>query len=133
MKVTRFITTADGGSRFVQMDVPVSAPFTDEFGNVYTLSEAIHCTGVIAELPAGLDQDWHVAPSRQFVIVMTGAIEVQTTDGQIRRFSKGDLFMADDRQGRGHQTRVLDGPALLMFLKLSDEFDAERWTLGSPR
>jgi quercetin dioxygenase-like cupin family protein len=128
MRITRFITTADGGSRFVQMDLPVSTPYTDEFGNVYSLSEAISCTGVIADLPAGLDQDWHVAPGRQLVIVMTGALEVQTTDGQIRRFQKGDLFMADDPKGRGHQTRVLEGPALLMFLKVPEDFDADRWT-----
>jgi hypothetical protein len=130
MNITRFISKADGGSRFVQMDLPLPTTYTDEFGNDYTLSEAIASTAVIAELPPGLDQDWHVAPSRQFVIVMTGAIEVQTTEGELRRFAKGDLFMADDREGRGHQTRVLDGPALLMFLKLSDDFDAERWTLA---
>ena len=61
---------------------------------------------------------------------MTGAIEVQTTEGQIRRFARGDLFTADDRKGRGHQTRVFEGPVVLMFLKLPDDFDAEHWTTG---
>ena len=129
MKITRFITTPDGGSRFVDIDIPLSVPFTDEFGNTYQLSEAIGCTGVIADLPARLDQDWHVAPSRQLVIVMTGGLEVETTDGAIRRFSKGDLFMADDRQGRGHRTRLGAERCLLMFLKLPDDFDAERWSI----
>ncbi len=61
---------------------------------------------------------------------MTGAIDVQTADGKLRRFSKSELFMADDRKGKGHQARVLEGPSLLMFLKLPDDFDAERWTPG---
>ena len=41
MNFTRLIATADGGSRFVQMDLPVSTPQPDGFGNVYMLSEAI--------------------------------------------------------------------------------------------
>jgi quercetin dioxygenase-like cupin family protein len=130
MQITRFIATAKGTSQFVKMNIPLPVPYTDEFGNVYSLSEGMSYTGVIAELPAGLDQDWHVAPSRQFVIVMSGAIDVETGDGAVQRFSQGDLFMADDRTGPGHRTRVIGGRALLMFLKLADDFDAERWTTG---
>lgn len=128
MKIVRFVATVDGGSRFVNMDVPLPVSYVDEFGNVYMLSEAFMFNGVIAELPAGLDQDWYVAPNRQFV-VMSGALEVQTTDGQVRRCSQGQLFMADDTQGKGHRTRVLEGPALLMFLRVPADFDAERWVV----
>lgn len=130
MKITRFITTSDGGSKFVELEIPLPVPYTDEFGNVYSLSEGVPYNGVIAELPRGLDLDWHVAPSRQFVIVMSGALDVESTDGVIKRFSPGDMFMADDRNGQGHRTRVVgDGAALLMFLKVADDFDAERWAV----
>lgn len=128
MRITRFVTTQEGGSRFVELEIPFPTPFTDEFGNVYRLSDAMGCTAVIADLPAGLDQDWHVAPNRQLVIVMTGSLEVETTDGAVRRFAQGDLFMADDRHGKGHRTRIgAAEPARLMFLKLPDDFDADRW------
>lgn len=130
MKITRFIATPEGGSKFVTLDIPLPVPFTDEFGNVYSLGEPVSYTGVIAELPAGLDQDWHLAPSRQFVIVMRGALDVETSDGVIKRFSQGDLFMADDRTGQGHRTRIIGDASLLMFLKVADEFDAERWVVS---
>lgn len=129
MRITRFIATPDGGSVFVELDIPLPISHMDEFGNVYALSELIACGGVIAELPEGLDQDWHIAPSRQFVIVMSGALDVETTDGAVRRFSQGDMFMADDRTGRGHRTRAVSGRSLLMFLKVDDAFDVERWAV----
>lgn len=129
MKITRFVTTPEGGSKFVGLDIPLPVPYTDEFGNVYSLSEGVSYTGVIAELPPGLDQDWHVAPSRQFVIVMAGTLDVETSDGVVKRFTKGDMFMADDRTGKGHRTRVIGERSLLMFLKVADDFDAERWSV----
>ena len=36
-----------------------------------------------------------------------------------RRWQAGDMFLAGDTSGRGHRTRVLDGPALVMFIPLA--------------
>jgi quercetin dioxygenase-like cupin family protein len=82
---------------------------------------------IIADLPHGVDQDWHVAPNRQFVIVLMGVLEVQTTDGEKRRWNAGDMFMADDPHGKGHQTRVIEGPAQLLFLRVPDDFRLQEW------
>lgn len=57
---------------------------------------------------------------------MRGSLDVESTDGVIKRFSPGDLFMADDRQGRGHRTRVVADRSLLMFLNVAEDFDVER-------
>jgi hypothetical protein len=80
------------------------------------------------ELPAGLDQSWHHAPARQIVVVLSGTIEVGTSDDQKRRSTAGQAFIADDLTGKGHVTRVVDGPARVMFVKLPDSFDCDRWT-----
>lgn len=128
MRIIRFFETPEGGSRFEEFEIPFPQPYTDEFGNVYTLSKRLAPeSAVLVDLPAGLDQDWHVAPNRQLVAVLTGVLEVETTDGETRRWSSGGLFMADDTRGKGHRTRVLEGPAKLLFLRLPDEFPLKEW------
>ena len=38
--------------------------------------------------------DWHPCPARQFLSLMTGAVEMETTDGTVRRFAPGDLALS---------------------------------------
>jgi hypothetical protein len=61
-------------------------------------------------------------------VVLSGTIEVGTSDDQKRRSTAGQAFIADDLTGKGHVTRVLDGPARVMFVQLPDSFDCDRWT-----
>ena len=54
--------------------------------------------------------DWHPSPTRQFLALMSGAVEVETTDGTVRRMGPGDLVLLEDTSGRGHVTRnISDG------------------------
>jgi hypothetical protein len=124
MKITRFVASEDGGSRFE--DIEISLHNEREGAGGYTLmaSEMFTSENVcFIVLPEDLDQDWHQAPTRQLVHVMSGSVEVTTTDGESRRWQAGDLFIAGDDSGRGHQTRVIDGPALVLFIPLpADSF-----------
>jgi len=47
----------------------------------------------------------HPAPTRQFLALMSGAVEMETTDGTVRRFMPGDLVLLEDTSGKGHVTR----------------------------
>ena len=47
----------------------------------------------------------HPAPTRQFLALLSGAVEMETTDGAKRRFEPGDLVLLEDTSGRGHVTR----------------------------
>ena len=40
-------------------------------------------------------------------MTLSGEMEVTTTDGAVRRFGPGSLWLVDDTTGRGHNTRVL--------------------------
>lgn len=129
MRILRFHDTPDGGSRFEEVEIAFPQPYDDAFGNTYHLSRAVDAQDAIfVELPAGLAQSWHNAPHRQFVIVLRGALEVETTDGAKRRWGTGDVFMADDVRGKGHLTRVLEGPARLLFIRLPEDFNLAEWT-----
>lgn len=123
MEVIRFFETPDGGSTFETHTLTFPTPFTDAYGNVYGLSPSFDvASAIFAELPEELDQHWHGAPNRQLVVVLTGRLEVETSDGQIRRWGPGNMFMADDTAGQGHKTRVLEGPAKLLFLRVAADF-----------
>ncbi len=113
MKVTRFHATADGESRFQEIEIPIDQQRPDQFGHTILQSGAWASPSIrFVELPANLDQSWHHAPARQIVVVLSGELEVGTSDNQKRRCSPGQAFIADDLTGKGHVTRVVDGPAV---------------------
>jgi len=55
--------------------------------------------------PPGWNGELHPAPARQFLALMSGAVEMETTDGTVRRFAPGGLVLLEDTSGRGHVTR----------------------------
>ena len=57
-------------------------------------------------MPAGWFGDWHPAPSRQFVALLSGVLEVTTSDGAMQG-GPGTVWLVEDTTGKGHQTRVV--------------------------
>lgn len=47
-----------------------------------------------------------IAPRRQFVIVLSGELEVEVSDGEKRRFGSGGICLVEDTAGRGHVSRL---------------------------
>jgi redox-sensitive bicupin YhaK (pirin superfamily) len=122
MKLIRFIPAADGGSRFVEVDVPIDNAATDAFGHLIRRSATVTAqSAMFTEMPEGLDQDWHPASRRQLVIVLSGTVEVEASDGTKHRWSNGEMFLADDVGSRGHRTRTIGGPARVLFVHLPPE------------
>lgn len=71
------------------------------------------------ETPAGNFIDWHPAPRRQWVIILSGELEIGLGDGSIRRFGPGDARLVEDTTGRGHTTRVVGHqPCVMAFVPL---------------
>ena len=123
MELITFEATPDGGSCFRSINVPLACRRDD--GQGHTLLHTVPYTSVavqFVELPAGMDQDWHNAPARQIVVVLSGTIEVETTDRVSRRWSAGQAFMPADVTGRGHRTRCIGGAVQLLFAPLPDGF-----------
>ncbi|MDI6720204.1 MAG: cupin domain-containing protein [Methanomicrobiales archaeon] len=65
--------------------------------------------------PPGWIGELHPAPARQFLALMSGAVEVETTDGTVRRLGSGDLILLEDTAGKGHVTRNI-GEGYALFL-----------------
>jgi hypothetical protein len=124
VKLIRFIPAPDGGSRFVEFDVPIDNASTDALGHAIRRSALLSAqSAMFSEMPEGLDQDWHPASRRQLVIVLSGTVEVEAGDGTKHRWSNGDMFLADDVGSRGHRTRTIGGPARVLFVHLPPEAD----------
>jgi quercetin dioxygenase-like cupin family protein len=51
--------------------------------------------------------DWHPAPSKRFVMVLSGLLELEVGDGERRTFGPGNVLLVTDAEGRGHLTNVL--------------------------
>ena len=98
-------------------DVVVSG---DAQGDV-TVTDLIPLTGMIVRQVDRTDEDAavHNAPRRQFIVHLEGAVEVEASDGERRRFVPGDVVLVEDTTGRGHVTHwVGDGPRRTLFLPL---------------
>lgn len=76
---------------------------------------------VFREFPAGTFIDWHPAPRRQYVIILSGALEIGLGDGTLHRFGPGDARLVEDTTGQGHTTRALGhSPVLTAVIPLAE-------------
>ena len=120
MEITRVFTGDDGQSHFETINVALSA---SRYGS---LSELYGAEGVIfRETPAGGELDFHNAPRRQFVVTLSGVVEIEIGDGGKQRLSAGDILLADDVTGQGHITREIEAPRRSLFIPLPDDFDVD--------
>lgn len=119
MKIVRFASAPDGGSQFIEIDIPIDNAATDAFGNTVHRSAVVPAQStMVTDMPEGLYQDWHPASRRQLLFVLSGTFEVETSDGKKHRCSSGEMFLADDVGSRGHRTRTIGGPARVLFVHL---------------
>ena len=121
MQITRVYTGSDGQSHFETIEIPLQA---SRYGS---LSELFEAEGVIfRETPAGGELDFHNAPRRQFVVTLSGEVEIECGDGSKRRLGPGGILLADDTTGQGHITREIQAPRRSLFIPLSEDFDVRR-------
>src|SRR4051794_19714253 len=122
MKIVRFTSASDGGSQFVEVDLPIDNASTDAFGNTVHRSTILPAQStMVTEMPEGIYRDWHPASRRQLLVVLSGTLEVETSDGRKHRCGSGEVFLADDVGSRGHRTRTIGGPARVLFVHLPPE------------
>ena len=72
--------------------------------------------------PPGVLEDWHPAPRRQFVIILSGKLEISFEDGSKKVFGPGDARLMEDTTGKGHATMALgDEPCITATIILKDQ------------
>ena len=115
MKVVRIYTGTDGESHF--QDVEIEFPEQGRFGRI---SAMVPARGVLfREVEGDYDLDFHNAPRRQYVINLTGSVDIEIGDGTTRRLGPGTILLAEDTTGRGHKSRNVRGePRTCLFIPL---------------
>ncbi|MGI9523256.1 MAG: hypothetical protein ACR2PG_16595 [Hyphomicrobiaceae bacterium] len=95
----------------------------DKVGGLVT--DEIAITGFQFVLaPPDLDYAWHRAPQRQFVIPITGGMEIENGQGKRHKVLPGEIYVGEDVDGHGHITRALKGrERLSIFAHLSDRLE----------
>jgi quercetin dioxygenase-like cupin family protein len=108
--IVRLYTGDDGQARFEDLNVPS--------GNIETVALKAGADMTFRSAPDGDFQDWHNGPRRQYVIVLSGKMEIGIGDGTTRTFEPGDILQVEDLTGQGHTTRAVGGPRVSASIPL---------------
>ena len=97
MGLFRMYASNDGESRWEEIGLDETPAWTSELATRHI---------VFRTDPVGMFEDWHPAPRRQFVIILSGQYEIGFSDGSKKIFSAGDARLVEDTSGKGHTTAV---------------------------
>lgn len=122
MKATRLCTGNDEKSYFTDLDIPLK-----NAGDIGFLSQKYPVKNIIfRETSGNYNYGWHNAPTRQFIIMIDGAVEIEAGSGEKKIFNTGDILLVEDTTGQGHISKAINGkPRKSIFVTL-DESDVIR-------
>ncbi len=95
MGIFRMYTAGDGKSVIeeLQLDDPI-------------LETLKSCTGSSIQINEPTEfSEFHPAPRRRWMSLLSGQIDIQLADGAIHSFGPNDLRLWEDLTGHGHRTR----------------------------
>ena len=118
IRCVRIWTAEDGNSLFEEGRIDLAH---GERGDV--LSDKAVVTSIsFRETKAGGTFAPHQAPTRQFVITLSGTLEFRTVPGATFVIHPGDILLAEDTTGSGHSWRLTDGdPWRRAYVILADD------------
>lgn len=113
MGTYRMYTDAQGKSRWEEVDLARMPQWTEGL-DVSRIRFSSRAPGEL--------QDWHPAPQRQFVFIISGRLEIGFEDGTKKVFGPGDIRLVEDTTGKGHTTLALgDEPCITATVVLKDQ------------
>ena len=116
------VYTGDDGKSHIEEITPPFVPFVDTEGAHGQGTPLEAATGITFRIsPPGYFLSWHCAPRRQYTITLSGEVEVEASDGDVRRLGPGDVLLAEDLTGQGHTIRVVSAkPRFSVVVPLAD-------------
>lgn len=113
--LTRIYSDDAGESHFEEVMIPL----TDK-GEIGFLSESQPVKNIIfREVLASYDYDFHNAPQKQYIILLDGGVEIETSLGEKRSFKTGEILLVEDTTGKGHKTKNIENkPRKSIFITI---------------
>jgi hypothetical protein len=114
MKVIRIYADEAGDSHLGEIDVDMNEVNLTAESKILA-SKMFGATGVQFIQVREMEVEPHTAPRRQLVVLLSGEIEIEASDGVKRTAKAGDVVLAEDVTGKGHISRPLsDGNVLFI-------------------
>jgi hypothetical protein len=126
MKCLRLYATPDGESHFGEVEIPMTAKLTVAPGaKPFQVSKRYLASSMeFTQIPAGMRQvDWHTVPARVLTVRLTGEVEYETSDGEVRHVSAGEFVLVEDMHGKGHLSRHSSDEQTVLWIRLPDGLD----------
>lgn len=116
-QITRVYSDDHGESHFADINIEIK-----DNGTVGWLSDPVNARQVIfREVESTYDWDFHCAPQKQYIVLLDGEIEIETSLGEKRVFGQGEILLVEDTWGRDHKTRNMhQQKRRSLFIKLAD-------------
>jgi len=126
MKCLRIYATPDGESHFGEVEIPMTAMLAVAPGaKPFQVSKRYLASSMeFTRIPAGMRQvDWHTVPARILTVRLTGAVDYETSDGEVRHVSAGEFVLVEDTHGKGHLSRHSSDEQTVLWIRLPDGLD----------
>jgi len=108
MKYTRIFADEEGETHFKDVEIELESVDVAYSESPLYLSPYIHSTQyAFFVFPSGMHGDWHQAPRKQILFLLSGEMELQVSDGESRRLHAGSIVLTEDKTGKGHMGKVL--------------------------
>jgi len=102
IRCVRLWTGPDGNSHFRDGRLDIESGRNDDL--VSSAMATSHVT--VEETAGGGSLAWHTAPVRQVVVTLCGTLIFTTRDGEEFTLRTGDVLLAEDTAGSGHQWQL---------------------------
>lgn len=108
LRYVRIYSDSEGASHFSDAEFSFALVDFAPPSPPISVSDILTAAGVgIISSPVGWYGDWRPAPHRQLLFCLAGELEVQVSDGEVRRFAPGAVVLVEDTSGQGHITKVV--------------------------
>ena len=113
MGTYRLYTDSQGLSKIEEIVLSKTPEWTERLG----------ATSIsFSESNVGNFMDFHTAPRRQFVIILSGQLQIGLKDGSLHVFGPGDARLVEDVTGSGHTTATYgDEPCITATVPLANQ------------
>lgn len=108
LKYVRVYSDSIGETHFEDLEINLDEfVFAPPAPPIYTSDKTSSASYVFLSVLPGWESEWHPTPQRQFIIYLSGIIEAEVSDAEIRQFGPGSITLVEDTSGKGQKSKAL--------------------------
>jgi len=125
MECLRIYASPDGESHFDVIEIPTAARSVHPEAVPFEVSPRFAASTIrFTRIPAGMRQvGWHTVPERVLTVRLDGAVEYETSDGDVRKVPAGSFVLIEDTHGKGHLSRHSADAQTVLWISLPAGLD----------